>query len=135
MTQTTAGSPGSNRLTAHASIPAMPVALTGIVSTFLVTKAPRSICWTSCIMSRNAGPAEYLVTPRTRDELARVVAACAAEKMPLKVLGVGTNLLVRDEGVSGVIVRLTAPEFTGVTVAGKTVKAGGGATLFSLIGA
>jgi UDP-N-acetylmuramate dehydrogenase len=84
---------------------------------------------------RIGGPAEYLVTPRSRDELARVVAACAAEKLPFHVIGVGTNLLVRDEGVSGVVVRLTAPEFTAVTVSGKTVKAGGGATLFSLISA
>jgi UDP-N-acetylmuramate dehydrogenase len=84
---------------------------------------------------RIGGPAEYLVVPRTREELARVVAACAAEKIPLRVLGVGTNILVRDEGVSGVVVRLTAPDFTNVTVAGKNVKAGGGATLFSLISA
>jgi UDP-N-acetylmuramate dehydrogenase len=84
---------------------------------------------------RIGGPAEFLVTPRTREELARVVAACAAEKLPLRVLGVGTNLLVRDEGVPGVVVRLTAPEFTNVSVDGKTVNAGGGATLFSLISA
>ena len=84
---------------------------------------------------RIGGPAEYLVTPRARDELARVVAACAAEKIPLRVLGVGTNLLVRDEGVTGVVVRLTAPEFITVTVTGRAVKAGGGATLFSLIAA
>src|SRR5206468_7333094 len=70
---------------------------------------------------RIGGPAEYLVAPRTRDELARVVAASATERLPLKVLGVGTNLLVRDEGVSGVVVRLTSPEFTGVTVTGKSV--------------
>jgi UDP-N-acetylmuramate dehydrogenase len=82
---------------------------------------------------RIGGPAEYLVTPRSRDELARVVAACAAEKLPFRVIGVGTNLLVRDDGVSGVVVRLTAPEFTTVTVTGKAVEAGGGATLFSLI--
>jgi UDP-N-acetylmuramate dehydrogenase len=84
---------------------------------------------------RIGGPAEFLVTPRTRDELARVVAACVAEKLPLRVLGVGTNLLVRDEGVSGVVIRMTAPEFTSVSVEGKTVNAGGGATLFSLISA
>lgn len=84
---------------------------------------------------RIGGPAEFLVTPRTRDELARVVAACAAEKIPLRVLGVGTNLLVRDEGVKGVVVRMTAPEFTQVGVTGKTVRAGGGVTLFSLISA
>jgi UDP-N-acetylmuramate dehydrogenase len=84
---------------------------------------------------RIGGPAEYLVTPRTRDELARVVATCAAERLPFRVIGVGTNLLVRDEGVSGVVVRLTAPEFTAVSVSGKIVRAGGGATLFSLISA
>src|SRR5689334_13110049 len=84
---------------------------------------------------RIGGPAEYLVTPRSRDELARVVAACAAERLPFRVIGVGTNLVVRDEGVRGAVVRLTAPEFTAVTVTGKTVKAGGGAALFSLIAA
>jgi UDP-N-acetylmuramate dehydrogenase len=84
---------------------------------------------------RIGGPAEFLVTPRSRDELARVVAACHRENIPLRVLGVGTNLLVRDSGVAGVVVRLTAPEFTTVTVAGKTVRAGGGATLYSLISA
>ncbi|HKB04032.1 MAG TPA: UDP-N-acetylmuramate dehydrogenase [Gemmataceae bacterium] len=82
---------------------------------------------------RIGGPAEFLVTPRTRDELARVVAACHAEKISLRVLGVGTNLVVRDEGVRGVVVRLTAPEFVNVTVSAKTVKAGGGATVYSLI--
>lgn len=82
---------------------------------------------------RIGGPAEYLVTPRTREELARVVKACLAEKLPLRVLGVGTNLLVRDDGVKGVVLRLTAPELVDVTVSGKTVRAGGGATLFSLI--
>lgn len=84
---------------------------------------------------RIGGPADYLVTPRSRAELARLVAACAAEGIPLRVLGVGTNLLVRDEGVRGVVVRLTGPAFTEVSVVGKTVKAGGGVTLFSLISA
>jgi UDP-N-acetylmuramate dehydrogenase len=84
---------------------------------------------------RIGGPAEYLVTPRNRDELARIVTVCAAEKIALRVLGVGTNLLVRDTGVSGAVVRMTAPEFTQVYVTGKTVKAGGGASLFSLISA
>lgn len=79
------------------------------------------------------GPAEYLVTPRNRDELARVVAVCTKEKIPLRVLGVGTNVIVRDAGVKGAIVRMTAPDFTHVSVTGKTVKAGGGATVYSLI--
>ncbi len=81
------------------------------------------------------GPAEYLVTPRNRKELARVVTACTAEKIPLRVLGVGTNLVVRDVGVSGAVIRLIAPDFMEVTITGKSAKAGGGATLFSLISA
>lgn len=84
---------------------------------------------------RIGGPAEYLVTPRTRDELARVVAACAAETIPFRVLGGGTNLLVRDEGVSGAVIRMTAPDFTAVAVAGKTLKASGGASLYAVIAA
>ena len=84
---------------------------------------------------RIGGPAEYLVTPRTRDEIARVVAACTAEGIPFRVLGGGTNLLIRDEGVKGAVVRMTAPDLTFVTVAGKTLRAGGGATLYSVIAA
>jgi UDP-N-acetylmuramate dehydrogenase len=84
---------------------------------------------------RIGGPAEYLVTPQNRDELAKVVGYCFAEKIPMRVLGGGTNLIVREEGVKGVVIRLTAPEFTAVSVTGKTVKAAGGATLSSVIAA
>src|SRR3954470_7539691 len=59
---------------------------------------------------RIGGPAEFLGAPPNRDEFARVVATCAAEQIPLRVLGIGTNLLVRDEGVPGVVVRMIAPE-------------------------
>jgi UDP-N-acetylmuramate dehydrogenase len=82
---------------------------------------------------RIGGPAEYLVTPRSREELAGVLRACAAEKVPFRVLGVGTNLLVRDEGVRGAVVRLTAPAFTEIKVDARRVRAGGGATLAAVI--
>jgi len=79
------------------------------------------------------GPAEYLITPRSREELAGVVQVCTAEKVPLKVLGVGNNLLIRDEGVRGAVVRLTADCFTHIAVEGKRVRVGGGATLAAVI--
>lgn len=82
---------------------------------------------------RIGGHAEYLVTPRTRAELAAVVAACFSQKIPFRVLGVGTNLLVRELPLSGVVVRLVGPEFTSVTVEGQTLKAGGGATLADVV--
>jgi UDP-N-acetylmuramate dehydrogenase len=79
------------------------------------------------------GPAEMLVRPRSRDELAAVVRRCFEEGVPLRVLGSGCNLLVRDEGVRGVVLRLSEPAFTQVTVEGNHVRAGTGAAVSALI--
>jgi UDP-N-acetylmuramate dehydrogenase len=81
------------------------------------------------------GPAEVLVQPRTRDELSAVVRRCFAERVPLRVLGSGCNLLVRDEGVRGAVLRLSEPAFASVRVDGKRVHAGTGATVSALISA
>ena len=58
------------------------------------------------------GPAEMLIQPRTLDELSRVVQRCFAERIPLRVLGSGCNMLIRDEGVTGAVLRLSAPSST-----------------------
>jgi UDP-N-acetylmuramate dehydrogenase len=79
------------------------------------------------------GPAELLVQPRSVEELAAVVRRCSEKRLPLHMLGSGCNILVRDEGVRGVVVRLSAPAFTGITVEGKRVKVGTGAVLSALI--
>jgi UDP-N-acetylmuramate dehydrogenase len=79
------------------------------------------------------GPAEMLVQPRSVAELSAVVRRCFEERLPLRVLGNGCNTLIRDEGVSGVVLRLTEPAFTQVSVEGKTVTAGTGAPVSALI--
>src|SRR5438067_6289201 len=79
------------------------------------------------------GPAEYLVQPRTRAELSAVVRRCFEERLPLRVLGSGCNLLVRDEGVRGVVLRLADAAFTTVEVKGKLATAGAGAAVSALI--
>jgi UDP-N-acetylmuramate dehydrogenase len=79
------------------------------------------------------GPAEVLAEPRSREELAALVAGCASKQIPLRVLGGGGNILVREEGVRGVVVRLTASAFTEIAAQGKRVHAGAGATLPGLI--
>lgn len=81
------------------------------------------------------GPAEALVQPRSREELAAVVRRCTEKKIPLRLLGGGCNLLVRDEGVAGVVVRLSEPAFTQVSVTGRRLRAGTGAALSTLISA
>ncbi len=79
------------------------------------------------------GAADALVQPRTLEELAAVVRRCSEQKIGLRVLGGGGNLLVRDEGVRGVVVSLSAPAFTHIDVDGARLRAGGGATLTALI--
>lgn len=79
------------------------------------------------------GPAEFLLQPRSVEELQRVLAACQAKNVPVRMLGGGFNLLVRDDPVPGAVVRLTAPAFTGIERAGKRILAGGGGQLFDLI--
>lgn len=83
---------------------------------------------------RIGGPAEFLVQPRSRDELAGVVRACAEQQIPLRVLGEGCNVLVHDDGVRGAVVRLSEPAFKQVRVNGRRVEAGAGASLEALIG-
>src|SRR5438132_5169655 len=52
---------------------------------------------------RLGGPTEFLAQPRSGAELAALLTYAAREKMPVRVLGVGSNILVRDEGVSGLV--------------------------------
>ncbi len=82
---------------------------------------------------RLGGPAEFLVRPRTIEELTAIVTRCRQDSIPLHLLGGGCNLLVRDEGVKGIVVKLDEPAFTDVNIKGNLVDAGAGALLSSVI--
>lgn len=79
------------------------------------------------------GPAQFLVEPRSVDELVAVVRQCHAGQIPVRLLGGGSNVLVRDEGVSGVVLRLTGDPFAEISTDGRTIRAGAGALLSTLI--
>lgn len=74
---------------------------------------------------RTGGPAEVLFRPADSEDLASFLAALPAD-VPVTALGVGSNLLVRDGGVRGVVIRLMRG-FTGVSIEGNEVTAGAGA--------
>lgn len=77
---------------------------------------------------RIGGPAQWLVTPRSEDEVADVVSTCEAAGIPWRVLGLGSNLLAPDEGLDGVTL-LLADNFAAVEVLpGGLVRAAAGAT-------
>ena len=71
------------------------------------------------------GPAEVLVRPADEDDLATLLAGLPPE-VPVTVIGVGSNLLVRDGGVPGVVLRL-GKGFATITTEGTEVNAGAAA--------
>lgn len=73
---------------------------------------------------RVGGPAQVLFVPADEDDLAYFLAGLPAE-VPVTVIGLGSNLIVRDGGVPGVVIRL-ARGFTEVVVEGARVTAGAG---------
>jgi UDP-N-acetylmuramate dehydrogenase len=75
---------------------------------------------------RTGGSAEALFSPADEDDLALFLAGCSAE-IPVLVVGLGSNLLVRDGGVPGVVIRL-GKAFGAISVEeGCAVRAGAGA--------
>lgn len=78
---------------------------------------------------RVGGPAQFWVEPRTEDAFAELIRHCRREKLPLFVIGRGSNLLVRDGGIRGVVVHPCGGEFDKVEVAGNEITAGVGAKL------
>ena len=74
---------------------------------------------------RAGGPAEVLFRPADVEDLSTFLAVLPSD-VPVMVLGVGSNLLVRDGGVKGVVIRLMRG-FTGIEVEGHEVMAGAGA--------
>ena len=74
---------------------------------------------------RTGGPAEVLFRPADVEDLASFRAALPAG-VAVTVLGVGSNLLVRDGGVRGVVIRLMRG-FTGIAVEGNELVSGAGA--------
>ncbi|MDA1013896.1 MAG: UDP-N-acetylmuramate dehydrogenase [Planctomycetota bacterium] len=79
------------------------------------------------------GPAQYFIEPRDPDELARVVQCCHANQIPVRMLGGGSNLLVRDEGVGGAVIRANGEAHAEITVDGNTIRCGAGALLSNLV--
>ncbi len=78
---------------------------------------------------RLGGPAQFWVEPRTEEAFAKLIRFCQRENLPLFVIGRGSNLLVRDGGIRGVVVHPSGGEFDRVEALGLEVTAGVGAKL------
>src|SRR5881398_2437867 len=78
---------------------------------------------------RVGGPAQFWVEPRNENAFAELIRSCRAEGLPLFVIGRGSNLLVRDGGIRGVVVHPRGGDFDKIEVYSNEITAGVGAKL------
>jgi UDP-N-acetylmuramate dehydrogenase len=77
------------------------------------------------------GPADWLVQARTADEVRRAAAAARDLGLPLTVLGGGSNVLIADSGLRGLVVRIHGGDVAQVDDA--RIRADGGVTINGLV--
>lgn len=78
------------------------------------------------------GPADFLVKPKTEEELKDVLKFVNQENIPFIVIGNGSNVLVRDGGIRGIVIELS-DNFNNYKIEGNIIKAQSGA-LLSVLG-
>jgi UDP-N-acetylmuramate--L-alanine ligase/UDP-N-acetylenolpyruvoylglucosamine reductase len=81
---------------------------------------------------RVGGPAQFWVEPETEEGFADLVSYCDDHDIPFMVMGRGSNLLVRDGGIPGVVAQLSKGEFARYEVNGMEITAGVGLKLKQL---
>ncbi|HET9418317.1 MAG TPA: UDP-N-acetylmuramate--L-alanine ligase [Chthoniobacterales bacterium] len=75
---------------------------------------------------RVGGPAQFWVEPRTEIAFAELIRFARRENLPLFVIGRGSNLLVRDGGIRGLVVHPSGGEFDKIDINGQEITAGVG---------
>jgi UDP-N-acetylmuramate dehydrogenase len=82
---------------------------------------------------RLGGPADYFIRPQTVEQLQDVVRRCGDNRIRIHVMGLGSNLLISDEGVRGAVVKLEGPVFGATQFDGPHLTAWAGAELSKLV--
>ncbi|MDD6794222.1 MAG: UDP-N-acetylmuramate dehydrogenase [Clostridiaceae bacterium] len=73
------------------------------------------------------GPADIFLTPSSVEQLVQTLKLCKEKKIPYYIIGNGSNLLVKDGGIRGVVIELT--KMNSISVEGNVIKAGTGTLL------
>jgi UDP-N-acetylenolpyruvoylglucosamine reductase len=102
-----------------------------------VTSPPPSCVQPDASLARlttigTGGPARYLARPRHEDELRACLEWASSEPLPVRVVGLGSNLLVADDGYDGVVLRLEGG-LAHITINETRVACGGGASLAAIV--
>jgi UDP-N-acetylenolpyruvoylglucosamine reductase len=78
---------------------------------------------------RVGGVADFYAEPATEAELARLLHFCSEQALRVTLLGRGSNMIVRDGGVRGLVISMAHPDFSRVEVLGDKLHCGAGAKL------
>jgi UDP-N-acetylenolpyruvoylglucosamine reductase len=105
-----------------------------IMAEFKAASSPATVLRQGELLSKRTtlrvgGAADFYVEPVSEAELGRLLQVCARRSLPFMILGRGSNLLVRDGGIRGLVICLAHPVFSGIQVAGHRLYCGAGAKL------
>lgn len=81
---------------------------------------------------RIGGKADAMLCPRSAEEILRAVAACQRFNVPFVVIGNGSNLLVKDGGIRGLVIKI-GPKMSSMALDGETAFAQAGARLSAFV--
>src|SRR3989338_545507 len=79
------------------------------------------------------GPAKFFIEPRDHDDLKLLLSLVKRYNLPIFVIGRGSNLLISDKGINGVVLRLNMPYFKKISYRGNYLSVGSGVSLGKLI--
>jgi len=82
---------------------------------------------------RIGGKAKVFACPKNEEALRKLVISARKDKLPVFILGAGSNILAADSGLKGLVIRLDSPAFTALVFNGNLARAGGGLMLARLI--
>lgn len=71
----------------------------------------KNVLLKDCTTYKIGGPAQYFFGAKTKEDLIRAVKAAKEFKLPVFVLGGGSNILVSDKGVKGLVIKLQISDF------------------------
>ena len=79
------------------------------------------------------GNAQFVAHPFDVEDLRALLTIARRKKVPVRILGAGSNLLISDRGVSGIVVCLDTAEFKKIVLNGTLIECGAGVSLVSLV--
>ncbi|MBC8481874.1 MAG: FAD-binding protein, partial [Planctomycetes bacterium] len=82
---------------------------------------------------RLGGNADYFITPNSVEQLEKIVQRCRENDIPMYVLGMGSNLLVPDEGIRAAVIQLRDGQFSKTEFDGDKITAWAGVEMSKLL--